>query len=168
MVTCQRIPSIATLGRVIRPIPVDPLDTAELHDFLAEADLTTAGLDARGARYWIVRGERGEIVGSTGFERSPSAPDALIRSVAVASAMRASGLGSELARFALDAARAAGVERAWLFSRRSGPFWQKLGFEQVSTASLAAALGETTQVALFRQTGQLDREVAWKRAVHIR
>jgi N-acetylglutamate synthase-like GNAT family acetyltransferase len=154
-----------TLDRVIRPEPVLPSGTAALREFLAEADLTTSGLDAPGARYWIVRDERGEISGSTGFELSPTASDALIRSVAVASGARAAGLGTELARYAIDSAHAAGAGRAWLFSRRSGPFWQKLGFERVPTESLAEALGETAQVALFTQTGQLAREVGWMRTL---
>jgi N-acetylglutamate synthase-like GNAT family acetyltransferase len=122
-------------------------------------------LDALGAHYWVLRGERGAIVGSTGFELSPDASDALIRSVAVASGARAAGLGTELASFAIDAARDAGAQRAWLFSRRSGPFWQKLGFERVDTESLAGALGATAQVELFRQTGQLAREVGWMRTL---
>lgn len=78
---------------------------------------------------------------------------------------RAAGLGSELARFAIDAARDAGAERAWLFSRRSGPFWQKLGFGRVHTEALAEALDDTAQVALFRQTGQLGRGVGWVRTL---
>lgn len=150
---------------MIRPAPVEPNGVIELREFLAGADLTTSGLDAPGARYWVVRNERGEIVGSTGFELSPTAADALIRSVAVASDARAAGLGTELASFAIDAAREAGAERAWLFSRRSGPFWQKLDFERVGTDALAEALGETAQVALFRQTGQLGREVGWMRTL---
>jgi len=52
-----------------------------------------------------------------------------------------------------------------LFSRRSGPFWQKLGFEPADLTSIADALGSTHQVTLFRQTGQLEREVAWSRAI---
>jgi N-acetylglutamate synthase-like GNAT family acetyltransferase len=150
---------------VIRPEPVIASGAAALRDFLAEADLTTSGLDAPGTRYWVVRDERGEVVGSTGFELSPSESDALIRSVAVASAARAAGLGTELARFALDSARAAGAARAWLFSRRSGPFWQGLGFERVPAESLAEVLGETAQVALFTKTGQLAREVGWTRTL---
>jgi N-acetylglutamate synthase-like GNAT family acetyltransferase len=150
---------------VIPPEPIEPSGVDTLRDFLAEADLTTSGLDAPGARYWVVRDGRGAVVGSTGFELSTTASDALIRSVAVASDARAAGLGTELARFAIDAARDAGAARAWLFSRRSGPFWQKLGFERVPTQSLAEALGGTAQVALFTKTGQLAREVGWMRTL---
>jgi N-acetylglutamate synthase-like GNAT family acetyltransferase len=146
-------------------VPVDASGVNALREFLAEADLTTSGLDAPGARYWVIRDERGAVVGSTGFELSPTASDALIRSVAVASDARAAGLGTELARFAIEAARASGAARAWLFSRRSGPFWQKLGFERVPTQSLAESLGGTAQVALFTKTGQLEREVGWVRTL---
>ena len=90
---------------------------------------------------------------------------ALIRSVAVAASHRSAGRGAELARFAMDQAAAAGATTAWLFSRRSGPFWQRLGFEPAEREDLAAALSGTHQVALFRETGQLEREVAWTRAL---
>ncbi|GGE94438.1 GNAT family N-acetyltransferase [Mycetocola zhadangensis] len=52
---------------------------------------------------------------------------------------------------------------ALILSRRSGPFWQKLGFEPADRYELAAALRTTRQVMLFTETGQLDREVAWSR-----
>jgi N-acetylglutamate synthase-like GNAT family acetyltransferase len=65
----------------------------------------------------------------------------------------------------VDEARAAGAGRAWLFSRRSGPFWQKLGFALADRDELAAALPDAHQVVLFAQSGQLDREVAWSRAL---
>ncbi len=55
------------------------------------------------------------------------------------------------------------MSRAWLFSRRSGPFWQSLGFESADRDELAEALAGTHQVRLFQQTGQVSREVAWSR-----
>ena len=88
---------------------------------------------------------------------------ALIRSVAVSPRLRASGAGSRLAHYALEQASAAGARRAWLFSRRSGPFWQKLGFSTADRHELAKVLPHTHQVRLFVQSGQLDREVAWSR-----
>jgi N-acetylglutamate synthase-like GNAT family acetyltransferase len=91
--------------------------------------------------------------------------DVLVRSVAVDPALRAHGLGRRLAQFALDTAMHAGAERAWLFSRRSGPFWQRLGFQPADRDDLAATLRNTHQVRLFQQTGQLGREVAWSRSL---
>jgi N-acetylglutamate synthase-like GNAT family acetyltransferase len=135
-----------------------------MRDFLERVDLTLAGLDAPGVRLWVEIDD-GEIVGSTGYELSNDGEHALIRSVAVAPGRRAVGAGSRLAQLALDEARAVGARRAWLFSRRSGPFWQRLGFARADRDELAAALPDAHQVVLFRQTGQLEREIAWSRAL---
>lgn len=140
---------------------VSGVDVDDLREFLHEVDLTLAGLDASTVRLWIERGDHGEIVGSTGFELSADGRHALIRSVAVAPERRTAGAGSRLARYAMEEARGAGAGRAWLFSRRSGPFWQKLGFTSADRHELAAALPETHQIRLFVESGQLEREVAW-------
>lgn len=144
---------------------VTPADVDAVRAFLVEVDLTLSGLSSPNVRLWIERGADGAIVGCTGFELSDDARHALIRSVGVAPGLRTAGAGSRLARHALDEARAAGAARAWLFSRRSGPFWQKLGFEPADRDELAAALGNTEQVRLFVDSGQLGREVAWSRAL---
>lgn len=138
-------------------------DIAALTAFLGEVDLTLSGLDEPTVRLWIERDEAGAIVGSTGYEISAEGDHALIRSVAVSATRRAGGHGTALALFALDRAAAEGATRAWLFSRRSGPFWQSLGFEPADRDELAASLAGTHQLRLFRQTGQLGREVAWSR-----
>ena len=140
-------------------------DLGDLRAFLAASDLTLAGLDAPSPRLhlWIDRDPTGTIVGRTGYESSADGAHALIRSVAVAATGRTRGAGSRLARHALTQAAAAAADHAWLFSRRSGPFWQKLGFAPADRDALAAALPDTHQVQLFRATGQLAREVAWSR-----
>ena len=149
------------------PEPVTSAELPELTAFLTTADLTLSGLDAPTVRLWILRASDGTIEGTTGFELSDDGTHALVRSVAVAPAARGAGLGLRLARFALDAAAESGAERAWLFSRRSGPFWRKLGFEPADLTALAAALGSAHQVTLFRRTGQLEREVAWSRTIGV-
>ena len=140
-------------------------DVDELRGFLREVDLTLAGLDAPTVQLWVERDDRGEIIGSTGFELSEDRNHALIRSVAVSSRLRAFGAGSRLARYAIGQAAAAGATRAWLFSRRSGPFWQKLGFTTADRHELAKVLPHTYQVRLFVESGQLNREVAWSRGL---
>lgn len=145
--------------------PLTSADLPDLHDFLVRADLTLSGLDAPTVRLWLLRDAAGIVRGSTGFELSAAGEHALIRSVAVDQAARGQGLGLDLARYALDRAADAGAHRAWLFSRRSGPFWRKLGFERADRTRLATVLAETHQVCLFRATGQLDREVAWSRGL---
>jgi len=136
-----------------------------VREFLDEADLTLAGLGAPSVRLWIERDVDGSIIGSTGYELSADGAHALIRSVAVAPDRRAAGSGSRLAMFALSDAARAGASRAWLFSRRSGAFWQKLGFQPADRDELAAVLSQAHQVQLFVESGQLGREVAWSRAI---
>ena len=155
----------ASPGVASTPSATAATDLADLRAFLAAADLTLAGLDAPSPRLhlWIDRDPTGTIVGSTGYESSADGAHALIRSVAVAATGRTRGAGSRLARHALAQAAAAGADHAWLFSRRSGPFWQKLGFAPADRDALAAALPDTHQVQLFRASGQLAREVAWSR-----
>jgi N-acetylglutamate synthase-like GNAT family acetyltransferase len=143
--------------------PVNPSDVDDLRGFLDEMDLTLAGLDDPTVRLWIERELGGTIIGSTGYEASPDGEDVLIRSVAVAPTHRSTGAGTRLATFAIQAAARSGARRAWLFSRRSGPFWQGLGFRAADRAELATVLKQTHQVRLFAQTGQLAREVAWCR-----
>jgi len=139
-------------------------DLDEVTAFLRVADLTLSGLDSPKVRLWTARdAETGRIVASTGYERSDDNEHVLIRSVAVDPALRGLGMGLRLARFALDRAAESGATRAWLFSRRSGPFWQKVGFDSADRNELAIALKSTHQVRLFTETGQLQREVAWSR-----
>lgn len=140
-------------------------DADRLRAFLRDADLTLAGLDEPDVHLWTEQDEAGTVVGSTGFELSRDGAHALIRSVAVAPNRRAAGAGSRLAVFALERAAQAGATRAWLFSRRSGPFWQRLGFTGADRDDLAAVLAETHQVRLFVGTGRLGTEVAWSRSL---
>lgn len=138
-------------------------DIAELTTFLRAVDLTLSGMHAPTVRLWIERDESGTIVGSTGYELSVDGAHALIRSVAVGPMQRSRGRGRALALHSLNRAAEEGATTAWLFSRRSGPFWQSLGFDPAAREELATALADTHQVRLFRATGQLAREAAWSR-----
>jgi N-acetylglutamate synthase-like GNAT family acetyltransferase len=140
-----------------------PADRPHLLEFLTLVDLTLSGLDDARVQVWIERDAEGLIVGSTGFELSRDGAHALIRSVAVHPSRRTGGHGTRLATFALDESARQGAQHAWLFSRRSGPFWSKLGFAPADRDELARLLASTHQVSLFRETGQLDTEVAWSR-----
>jgi N-acetylglutamate synthase-like GNAT family acetyltransferase len=143
--------------------PATPDDLHDLAAFLSTADLTVAALAEPTVHLWLERDDAGAVRTTTGFELGDDGEHALVRSVAVRPDLRGAGDGLRLARFALDRAADAGARQAWLFSRRSGGFWQKLGFERTTTSALATALPDAHQVMLFRSTGQLDREVAWQR-----
>lgn len=142
---------------------VGPGDVDALRRFLRAADLTVSGLDPSTVDLWVTRDEHGAIIASTGYELSSDTHHALLRSMAVAPAYRSAGLGTRLARFTLRQAADDGAQSAWLFSRRSGPFWQRLGFAPANREELVASLGITHQVQLFTQTGQLHVEQAWQR-----
>lgn len=135
-------------------------DVDDVRDFLRACDLTPAGLDepgvgcgrcARPVKSW----------GRPGSRRMGAGAQVLLRSVAVAPAGRAAGAGTRFARHALDQAVGLGARRAWLFSRRSGPFWQRLGFGEADRDALVAAIPDAHQVRLSARTGRLEREVAW-------
>lgn len=85
--------------------------------------------------------------------------------MAVDPSQRIRGRGSALARYAFERAAEDGASTAWLFSRPSGPFWQNLGFMPADRYELAHVLHETHQVRLFTETGQLEHEVAWSKAL---
>ena len=144
-------------------LAVTPSDVPELTTFLHDADLTLSGLDSPTVRLWVARSPDGTITASTGYEISDDGRHVLIRSVAVDATARRAGMGTVAAQHAIDHARAAAATRAWLFSRRSGPFWQKLGFEPADRDEMASSLASTHQVQLFVESGQLQREVAWSR-----
>lgn len=146
---------------------VGPGDVDALRRFLRAADLTVSGLDLSTVDLWVTRDEHGAIIASTGYELSNDTHHALLRSVAVSPEHRSSGLGTRLARFTLRQAADDGAQSAWLFSRRSGPFWQRLGFAAASRDELAQTLASTHQVQLFTQTGQLQVEQAWHRPLGV-
>jgi N-acetylglutamate synthase-like GNAT family acetyltransferase len=156
---------VSNLGRMSLLSIAQSEDIPQLTEFLRGVDLTLSGLDSATVSIWIERDDAGEIVASTGFELSDDRQHALIRSVAVSHSAQRTGEGTRLARFALARAAESGAQRAWLFSRRSGPFWQKLGFANADRDALVHALGGTHQVRLFVESGQLDREVAWSRSL---
>jgi N-acetylglutamate synthase-like GNAT family acetyltransferase len=148
---------------LISPIRAQPGDLFELRLFLTTAELTLSGIGDPALPLWIVVDADGRIEGTTGFEVAGS--HALIRSVAVAPSLRGRGLGTELARFALERASEAGAVTAWLFSSRSGAFWRTLGFEPADRDELARVLASTYQVGAFADSGQLAREIAWSRRI---
>jgi N-acetylglutamate synthase-like GNAT family acetyltransferase len=145
------------------PLPATRGDAFELAEFLRSVDLTVSGIGEPELHAWVDLDVDGRIVGCTGFELEGD--QALLRSVAVHPALRHSGRGTELARFAIRKAVESGATRAWLFSRRSGPFWENMGFGPSDVDELANALPTSHQVRAFTESGQLRYESAWSRSL---
>lgn len=139
-------------------------DLPTVRECLVASGLSTAGVGADDVRLWVLDDRSGRIVGVGGFEVAGA--HVLVRSIAVAPALRGHGLGRLMGEAACDAALAVpGVEQLWLLSSGSGAFAQRLGFRLVPTADLVAALPHAWEVVALTESGRIEREIAWRRAV---
>lgn len=152
-----------------RPLPglavLAPTDVPELKVFLLRAGLTSSGLGDPAVRMWLLRTPEGQLQACAGYELSDDGEHALIRSVAVDASRRREGLGHRLAEEVLDRAVQEGARRAWLFSRRGGSFWERLGFRPADRAALTGVFARTHQVRHFQCIGLMHEEVAWWRSL---
>lgn len=83
------------------------------------------------------------IVGSAALELYGGA--ALLRSVAVDSALRGQGLGQRLTRAALDVARQHGVARVFLLTETAGDFFPRFGFHPTERAAVDVAVQQSVE-----------------------
>ncbi|WP_293912363.1 GNAT family N-acetyltransferase [Deinococcus sp.] len=143
-----------------------PGDLGTIHDLILSVGLSsergniTATLE--GCTYWIAD-LNGAAAGCIGLEHGEGA--SLLRSVSVLPSVRRRGLGRALAMSALTYASLRGDTQTFLFSTGAGPFWSRLGFEEVPVADLSAALPGTPQVRSGECRGWIHSEVAWRKAL---
>ena len=143
-----------------------PGDLDTIHDLILSVGLSnergniTATLN--GCTYWIAD-LNGAAAGCIGLEHGEGA--SLLRSATVLPAHRGKGLGRALAMSALTYATLRGDRRIYLFSTGAGPYWTRLGFEEVPVSELSAALPGTPQVRSGECRGWIHAEVAWKKAL---
>jgi 2-keto-4-pentenoate hydratase len=104
--------------------------------------LPTAGVAEHAGTALVARdGER--VVGSAILEEYGTS--ALLRSVAVAPSWRRAGLGRRLTLAAVDLARAAGVETAYLLTETAERFFGTLGFYALPRAAVPEAVRTSVQ-----------------------
>jgi N-acetylglutamate synthase-like GNAT family acetyltransferase len=140
--------------------PALPQDAEALSSLLEQIDLLSYDVLAPGTRYWLALDKAGALAGCIGMEFGREA--VLLRSVAVRPEVRKQGLGRTLVEFALDQARQSGYRRAYLFSVRSGGYWQRMRFRTVPVEELTEALPSAPQVLRFKDIGKLARETGWR------
>ena len=127
-----------------RPAAVE--DLPAIQRLLAEAGLPAADLDLARQEF-LLAFDGAALAGCAAVERR--GPAVLLRSVAVAPALRGRGLAADLVSRVLEHAGACGARTAWLLTTGAAPWFAKRGFEEVPRASAPEGIRATTE---FRET----------------
>lgn len=101
------------------------------------------------------------VVGLIGAELCNN--NALIRSLAVLAAYRHGGVATELVHELIRRLRQRDVAHLYLFSKSTGGFWMKHGFEGCDVKRLVDALPAAPQVCGYVADGSVWRDVGWYR-----
>jgi N-acetylglutamate synthase-like GNAT family acetyltransferase len=128
---------------------------AILADAGEAAGIITGGLDAPGA-CWIAASIGNAISGVVGVETIVDA--AVIRSLAVAEAMRRRGIGAALVNGARKAAHTRGAQRLYALGRRGEDYLLRFGFERIAGTEMIDDLADTFTADYLRaHPGELAR-----------
>jgi amino-acid N-acetyltransferase len=122
--------------------PATAEDVPAIDALLSDNRLPTAGF-RDDVRECIVATDDGRVVGAAGLEIYDDS--ALLRSVVVAAAVRGRGLGQQLSRAAVEAARRRGVQRVFLLTTTAERFFPKLGFAEVPRAAVPATVQQSVE-----------------------
>lgn len=117
--------------------PARPEDQAAVVGLVASAGLPTSGVEIGSAEF-VVAEHAGRIVGVAGLETYGT--DGLLRSVAVAEEWRGRGLGGELTRSILEAARRRGLEDLYLLTETAADFFSRFGFQPIRREDASEAV----------------------------
>ena len=127
------------------PLDITPAAPADLPGILALLDasqLPRAGIEDHVASTLVARQDAG-VVGTAALELYGGG--ALLRSVAVATALRGQGLGAALTMAALELARQRGVRSVYLLTETAGHFFPRFGFHAISRAEVDVAVRRSTE-----------------------
>ena len=114
-----------------------PADLPAVLELIDASGLPRAGLDNHVATTLVAR-ESSRIVGTAALELYGGS--ALLRSVAVAAAVRGQGLGQRLTTAALELASRHGVRTVYLLTETAGKFFPKLGFTMIERSAVDPAV----------------------------
>jgi amino-acid N-acetyltransferase len=122
--------------------PAVPADVPAIAALLRAAELPDEDFAPHLAQFLVVRGG-GAVVGAVGAELG--GPDALLRSLVVASSQRGAGLGGRLVDELERAAGAWGVRRWWLLTTTAEGFFKARGFRVAARSEAPEAIRRTGQ-----------------------
>lgn len=129
--------------------PAHDSDYAEVTALLHAVELPLEGVPEHFGEFLVARADAGELLGCVGQERYGKVT--LLRSLAVASAARAQGLGRELTLELLAVARAQGVSEVVLLTTTASEFFQRhFGFAPVARAHYDDVLAASPEWQLPR------------------
>jgi len=123
--------------------PAVPADLPGILDLLRQSDLPLAGVDAHLPTVLAAR-DGARLTGCAALELYGVA--ALLRSVAVASDRRGTGLGQRLTRAALDLARTRGVRTVYLLTTTAGEFFPRFGFQPITRDEIDPAVRQSVEL----------------------
>lgn len=115
----------------------NPSDLPEVHTLLQRSQLTLEGLDQH-VETMIVARDTSHVVGTAALELY--ADGALLRSVAVDSAVQGQRVGRRLTEAALQMAQQHGAHTVFLLTTTAETFFPKFGFEPVARADVPASV----------------------------
>lgn len=102
----------------------------EVVALLQESSLPVAGVAENFPSFLVARAKDGRLTGCIGLEVYGDV--GLLRSLAVASSERGSGLGTKLVSGLFDLARSKGVETLYLLTTTAEGYFPRFGFERLS------------------------------------
>jgi amino-acid N-acetyltransferase len=135
-----------------------PDDLDAILAFLASNSLPEAGLRDHVTDILAAR-DGARLVGTAALEIYGR--EALLRSVAVVSDLRGSGVGGLLTRAALARARERGVEHVFLLTETAPAFFGRLGFSDVDRAAVPESIRATVEFASACPASARVMRFAW-------
>jgi amino-acid N-acetyltransferase len=129
-------------------------DLSEVLALLALCGLPFDDVMADQMVHFVLCRSGGALVGTVGLE--PSGEIALLRSLAVAPALRGRRIGHALWRRASEHARQGGIEHLFLLTTTAQALFARWGFRQISRETVPPPIQETTQ---YRSSCPLDAVV---------
>jgi amino-acid N-acetyltransferase len=124
----------------------------EVRVLLAANDLPTDDIDDPSVQLFVAR-DHGALLGVVGLQRCDTV--GLLRSLAVSSASRTRGIGSQLCSHVLDVASREGLSPIYLLTTSASGYFTRHGFVAIGRAEAPPAVRTTAQFASLCPTSAI-------------
>ena len=127
------------------------------------AEFTREGLDAHFGTF-TVAGREGEVIGAIGIE--PYGPDALVRSLVIAEALRGHGLGTRMLRALAAEAASGGCHTLYLRTETAPQFFTRFGFTEIDPDEVPEAVlqSSSSRAPALRPASRCPAPRGWPEA----